>query len=55
MAELGALPHVIKAILNHQSGHRRGGREKRAARMLWADHMLAAVEGRESNVVSLSA
>jgi integrase len=56
MAELGVAPHVIEAVLNHVSGHKRGvagiynrasyDKEKRAALDRWADHVLAAVEGR---------
>ena len=62
---LGIQPHVIEAILNHVSGFRAGvagiynrnpyDAEKRTALALWADHLLAIVEGRESNVVSLAA
>jgi integrase len=56
-------PHVIEAILNHVSGHKAGvaaiyqrgtyEREKRIALDLWADHLLAIVEGRVSNVTPL--
>jgi integrase len=63
MAELGVQPHIVEAILNHVSGHRAGvagiynkavyESEKRAALALWADHVLALVEGRSSNVTSL--
>jgi integrase len=62
MADLGVQPHVIEQILNHQSGHKRGPagiynrssyeREKRAALALWADHVLAAIEGRTSKVLA---
>jgi integrase len=61
MADLGVQPHVIEQILNHQSGHKRGPagiynrssyeREKMAALTLWADHLLAIVEGRDAKVV----
>jgi integrase len=64
MAELGIQPHIIEAILNHVSGHKAGvagiynrasyDREKRAALDRWADHLLAAVEGRVSNVVTMA-
>jgi integrase len=64
-SKLGIQPHVIEAILNHVSGFRAGvagiynrnpyDAEKRTALALWADHLLAIVEGRTSNVVSLSA
>ena len=63
MAELGVQPHVIEAVLNHVSGHKAGvagiynrssyEREKRHALDLWADHLTAIVEGRESNVTAL--
>jgi integrase len=58
MAELGVLPHVIEAVLNHLSGHKKGvagiynratyGKEKAAALDLWANHisvLLAQAEG----------
>jgi integrase len=64
MGELGVQPHIIEAILNHVSGHKAGvagiynrasyDREKRQALDLWADHLMAAVEGRASNVVALA-
>jgi hypothetical protein len=57
MAELGVLPHVIEAVLNHVSGHKAGiagvynrsgyEREVRAALALWADHLRSLVEGGE--------
>ena len=63
MAELGVAPHVVEAVLNHQSGFRAGvagvynkadyGREKRQALDLWAEHLTAIVEGRENNVTPL--
>ncbi|GEO18293.1 tyrosine-type recombinase/integrase [Microvirga aerophila] len=49
MADLGTLPHVIEAILNHVSGHKSGvagiynratyAKEKREALNLWAAHV----------------
>jgi hypothetical protein len=49
MAELGILPHIIEAILNHVSGHRAGVAgiynraryegEMRQALQRWADHI----------------
>jgi integrase len=63
MADLGIEPHHIEAALNHFSGHRRGvaGTYNRssyenavkAALLRWSEHVLALVEGRESNVVAL--
>ena len=51
MAELGTLPHVIEAVLNHVSGHRAGvagiynratyAKEMREALERWADHVEA--------------
>jgi integrase len=61
MAELGVLPHVIEATLNHVSGHKAGvagiynrstyEREVRAALALWSDHLRAIVEDTERRVV----
>jgi integrase len=49
MAELGTLPHIIEAVLNHQSGHKASVAgiynrakytdEMRAALQRWADHL----------------
>jgi hypothetical protein len=57
-------PHVIEAVLNHVSGFKAGvagiynrspyAREKRQALDLWADRLMAIVEGRESNVVTIA-
>ena len=54
MAELGVLPHVVEAVLNHLSGHKAGvagfynraayTNEKRVALNCWAEH-LARLEG----------
>jgi hypothetical protein len=51
MAELGTLPHVIEAVLNHVSGHRAGvagiynratyAKEMREALERWANHVEA--------------
>jgi integrase len=58
-----AQPHIIEAAVNHVSGHRGGvagvynhatyAREVRIALDRWAEWLLAVVEDRESNVVSL--
>jgi integrase len=62
-AGLGIQPHIIEVILNHVSGFRAGvagiynrqayEAEKRTALTVWADHLLAIVEDRESNVIRL--
>jgi hypothetical protein len=49
MAELGVLPHIIEAVLNHVSGHKSGVAgiynraryegEMRAALEQWADYV----------------
>jgi integrase len=59
MADLGVLPHVIEAVLNHQGGHRAGvsgiynrsryEREVRAALAMWADHVRSLITGQERN------
>jgi integrase len=64
MADLGVLPHVIEAVLNHVSGHKAGvagiynrsgyEREVRVALALWADHVRWIVEGGEHKVVKLA-
>lgn len=63
MADIGVQPHIIEAVLNHVSGHKHGVAgiynratyepEKRQALALWADHLLAIVEGRKRVVVPL--
>jgi integrase len=63
MADLGVLPHVIEAVLNHASGHKNGiagiynravyAAEKAQALALWAAHVTALVEGHTSNVMPL--
>lgn len=55
MADLGVQPHVIEAVLNHQSGHKGGiagiynksayEREVRAALALWSDNICSLLEG----------
>jgi integrase len=63
MAELGVQPHVVEAVLNHISGHKSGvagvynkavyAKEKREALNLWAEHIMAIVEDRDSTVTPL--
>jgi integrase len=63
MADLGVQPHVVEAVLNHVSGHKAGVAgiynrasyepEKRRALEIWAEHLLAIVEGRAAAVVPL--
>jgi integrase len=63
MADLGIQPHIIEAVLNHVSGHKGGvagiynratyDKEKREALNLWAEHVMATVEGGTSTVVPL--
>ncbi len=66
MARLKVLPHVIEAVINHhRSGHQGGVAgvynletylpEKRQALDLWADHVLALVAGKASNIVPMRA
>lgn len=55
LGDLGVLPHVVEAILNHVSGHRAGvagiynratyAAEKRAALDLWAMHIANSISG----------
>jgi integrase len=64
MADIGILPHVIEAVLNHVSGHKAGVAgvynratyltEKTAALTRWAEHLLS-VTGEASHVVPLRA
>jgi integrase len=62
MANIGIQPHIIEAVLNHQSGHRRGvagvynrspyEREVRAAMALWSDHIRAIIKGGKRKVLA---
>ena len=64
MADLGVLPHVVEAVLNHVSGHKAGvagiynrasyAAEKRAALKLWAEHVSALVEAETANAADQS-
>jgi integrase len=63
LAELGVHPHIIEAVLNHVSGHKGGvagiynratyDKDKREALNLWAEHVMATVQGRAPTVVPL--
>jgi integrase len=63
MGEIGILPHVVESCLNHVSGTKSGiagvynraqhDIEKVDAWERWGDHLLAAVEGRDTNVTTL--
>ena len=63
-AGLGIAPHIVEAVLNHVSGTRGGvagvynrstyAAEKKIALDLWADRLLAIVEGRDSNIIAMS-
>lgn len=63
MSEIGIAPHVVEAVLNHISGAKAGvagtynkstyEAEKATALARWAEHLMALVEGRESNVASM--
>jgi integrase len=63
MAELGIQPHIIEALLNHRSGHRKGvagiynratyDREVTTALLIWAEHLQSIIEGADRKVVSL--
>lgn len=56
-------PHIVEAVLNHRSGFRAGVAstynhqkyepQKRAALNRWAEHLLAFIEGRKSNVLPM--
>jgi len=60
---LGIQPHVVEAVINHISGHKGGVAgvynkaayfaEKKQALALWADLLVATVEGRGTNVVKM--
>jgi integrase len=64
MGDLGVLPHVIEAVLNHISGHRRGvagiynratyGSEKRRALDLWARHVETLCMGGPLKLASIA-
>ena len=63
MADIGVLPHVIEAALNHISGAKAGvagiynrsayAPEKKAALERWAAHVAGLVAGEQAKVVPL--
>jgi integrase len=62
MNDIGIAPHIVEAVLNHQSGSRRGvagvynrslyEREVRNALAQWEDHVRALVEGGERKILT---
>jgi integrase len=60
MGKLGIAPHVAERVLNHVKGgveaiydrHRYEG-EIKTALAIWADHVLAIVEGRDNKIATL--
>jgi len=65
MAEIGVSPHIIEAILNHVSGHKRGVAgiynlatyrgEIATALLRWSEHLAAIITGRKGKIVPLRA
>jgi integrase len=63
MAEIGVLPHIVEAVLNHVSGHKAGvagtynratyEKDKRDALIRWAEHLASIVKGRPGKVMPL--
>jgi integrase len=63
MNEIGVTPHIVEAVLGHVSGSRGGVAgvynlatyepDKRAAMLRWDEHLMAAVEGRDTNISPL--
>jgi integrase len=61
--EIGVAPHIVEAVVNHQSGtrggvagvynHARYEPEKRTALDRWAEYLLSVVAGEASNVAPL--
>jgi integrase len=60
MGDVGVLPYVVEAVLNHTSGFRAGvaftynkstyEAEKASALARWDVHLIAAIEGRDTNL-----
>jgi integrase len=63
MADMGILPHVVEAVLNHVSGSKGGvagvynraayAAESKAALERWAVHVEGIVSGQPANVVAI--
>ena len=63
MADIGVQPHIIEAVLNHVSGHKRGvagtynrspyEREVKNALAIWADHVAGIISGEKSKVIPM--
>jgi integrase len=64
MADIGVLPHIVEAVLNHVSGHKAGvagvynraeyGEPKRVALQRWAERLASIVSGEPTKVVAIS-
>ena len=65
MNELGIQPHIVEAVVNHISGRAKAGvagvynlaeylPEKKVALARWAEHLMAAIEGRDDKVLDLA-
>ena len=62
MVDLGVEPHVVEAVLNHYSGHRRGvagtyNRSKyekqiKNALATWDDHLRSLLDGGERKILN---
>ena len=63
LSKLGVQPHVIEAMLNHQSGSKAGvagvynrnpyEREVNQAMLMWSDHISNLIKGGERKVESI--
>jgi integrase len=61
MNEIGVTPHIVEAVLGHVSGSKGGVAgvynlaayepDKRAAMLRWDEHLMAAIEGRDTNIL----
>jgi integrase len=64
MADIGAQPHIIEQVLNHQSGTKSGvagiynrssyEREVRAALAMWHDHLASLLGGAPRKIIPMS-